>query len=494
MSESLGHYIGGRWLDGEGESFVSHDPATGEPCWIGHAATPGRVDQAVTAARGAQPAWAACGADERAAAIERFKQQLETHRDALAETISVETGKPRWESLTEVAAMIGKIPLSIQAYHERRAPTPTVIDLNNARGAMRYRPLGVLCVFGPFNFPGHVANGHIVPALLAGNTVVFKPSQLTPLVAQQTIELWHAAGLPPGVLNLVQGARDTGAALAAHDDHDGILFTGSYRTAVALSRTLAERPEKMLALELGGNNPLIVHDVGDVRAAAYQAVQSCFITAGQRCTCARRVIVPRDSGGGGDAFVDAFVHMTQCVRVGRFTDDPEPFMGPVIHDAAEDRLLADQQAMIDRGGEAMMMMEPRDAVGSFLTPGIIDVTGASDRPDEECFGPLAQIIRTDDLDAAIDEANNTRFGLVAGLFSDDRAAFDRFAERIRAGLVNWNRPTTGASSRLAFGGIGRSGNHRPSGYFAADYCTDVVASLQVDRVEYPSTLTPGIDT
>lgn len=489
MSESLGHYIDGRWLDGEGETLVSHDPATGEPCWIGRAATPGRVDQAVTAARVAQPAWAARRLNDRIAIIERFKQQLETRREALAETISVETGKPRWESLTEVDAMIGKIPLSIQALRQRRAPE--VIDLNSARGEMRYRPLGVLCVFGPFNFPGHVANGHIVPALLAGNTVVFKPSELTPLVAQQTIELWQAAGLPPGVINLVQGARDTGAALAAHDDHDGVLFTGSYRTAVALSRTLADRPEKMLVLELGGNNPLIVHDVGDVRAAAYQAVMSCFVTAGQRCTCARRVIVPR--GSNGDAFLDAFVHMTQCVRVGRFTDSPEPFMGPVISDAAEDRLLADQQAMIDRGGESLVMMSPRDDAGSFLTPGIIDVTGASERPDVECFGPLAQIIRTDDFEAAIDEANHTRFGLVAGLFSDDRAAFERFAGRLGAGLVNWNRPTTGASSRLAFGGVGRSGNHRPSGYFAADYCSDAIASLQVDHLEFPSPPAPGID-
>ncbi|QNN22953.1 succinylglutamate-semialdehyde dehydrogenase [Planctomycetales bacterium ZRK34] len=491
MSESLGHYIDGQWLDGEGESFVSHDPATGEPCWIGHAATPERVDHAVTAARRAQPAWAALGVDDRTAVIERFKQQLESHRDELAETISIETGKPHWESLTEVAAMIGKIPLSIQAYHQRRPPTPTAIDLPSARGQMRYRPLGVLAVFGPFNFPGHVANGHIVPALLAGNSIVFKPSELTPLVAQQTIELWHDAGLPPGVINLVQGAGETGAALVNHDGHDGVLFTGSYRTAVTISRALADRPEKMLALELGGNNPLIVHGVGDYHAAAYHAVQSCFITAGQRCTCARRVIVP--TGAGGDAFIDALAHMTQCIRIGRYSDEPEPFIGPVISEAAARKLLNDQQAMIDRGGEALLSMTRCDRAGSFVTPGIVDVTGAVDRPDEECFGPLAQIIRTADLDAAIDEANNTRFGLVAGLFSDDRAAFDHFAAHIRAGLINWNRPTTGASGRLPFGGVGRSGNHRPSGYFATDYCTDTVASLQVERMQYPDTPTPGIE-
>ena len=482
------HLIGDGWIQG-GEPFESRDPATGRSVWRGGAAGAAEVDAAVSSARSASPAWADRSSDERAKLLEAFATQLKTHRAELAELISTETGKPSWESDEEVTAMIGKVALSTQAAAERRAPTS--FDLNGATAAVRYKPHGVVAVFGPFNFPGHLPNGHIVPALLAGNTVVFKPSELSPAVGQRTVELWREAGLPPGALNLLHGGRDTGAALAANAGVDGLFFTGSVAAGVSLHRGWADQPNKILALEMGGNNPLVAWDLADEDAGVYAIIQSAFITAGQRCSCARRLIV--QDGPQGEGLLQRLIEVAGDVSVGDFRQRPEPFMGPVISDAAAERLLAAKAALIRRGAVELLEMKPvAGARRAMLKPGVLDVTEARDRPDEELFGPLLQVVRVGDFDAAIREANNTRFGLAAGLLSDSRALYERFHRHIRAGVVNWNRPTTGASGRLPFGGVGLSGNHRPSGYHAADYCSYPVASLEIDRLALPSKPIPGI--
>jgi succinylglutamic semialdehyde dehydrogenase len=482
------HLIGSQWRAGQGAAFASTDPATGETVWLGNAATAGEVDAAVAAARPAFEDWAGRTQDERARVLESFAERLKANKAALAELISTETGKPLWEADDEVGAMAGKVALSIQAAGERRSPAE--FDLAGATAAVRFKPHGVVAVFGPFNFPGHLPNGHIVPALLAGNAVVFKPSELTPAVAQRTVELWQEAGLPPGVLNLLHGARDTGAALASHPGVDGLFFTGSVAGGVALHRAWGDQPHKILALEMGGNNPLVAWDAADEDAAAYAIVQSAFITAGQRCSCARRLILP--TGLAGDALLDRLVDMTAAVRVGPFRERPDPFMGPVINDQAARRLLAGKRDLLSRGAVELVEMRPAGPRPALLRPGIVDVTDVPDRPDEELFGPLLQVIRVPDFDAAIREANNTRFGLAAGLLSDDRSLYEQFYRRVRAGVVNWNRPTTGASGRLPFGGVGLSGNHRPSGYYAADYCSYPVASLEIGALALPQKLTPGV--
>ena len=486
--EAKSHYIDGHWMSGAGPSFHSTDPATGKPVWQGHAATAPEINQAVSAARSALEKWSARPVDERISFLNRFAEQLKNHRNDVSEAISRETGKPLWEGLTEVDAMIGKVPLSIQAYRERRQD----IVRESAPGitATRFKPFGVMAVFGPFNFPGHLPNGHIVPALLAGNTVVFKPSEYTPLVAQRTVELWEAAGLPAGVLNLIQGARESGAALAGHGGIDGVLFTGSAMVGRSLSRLFADHPEKMLALEMGGNNPLIVHEASDLDAAAYLTIQSAFLTAGQRCTCARRLIVP--TGREGDAFLDRLVAMTRMVRVGRYTDDPEPFMGPLISAAAAQKVRAAQAALRQRGGRVLSESRGLDPIPAMLTPGVMDVTTVPDRPDEEIFGPFLQVIRVPDFAAAIEEANRTAYGLAAALFSDSRELYEQFFRHIRAGVVNWNRQTTGASGSLPFGGVGLSGNHHPSGFYAADYCSYPVASMEQPKLTMPTLRTPGL--
>jgi succinylglutamic semialdehyde dehydrogenase len=483
------HFIGNRWIQGRGEEFVSTDPATNQINWEGRAALEDEVNQAFEAAAAAFDSWANLQVDERIRYVERFKEVVSAHKPELAEAISREVGKPRWESNTEVDAIVGKVPLSVESYNERRSAAQ--LDFGGARAIVRFKPHGVVAVFGPFNLPGHLPNGHITPALIAGNTVVVKPSEQAPLVAQKMVEYWEEAGLPAGTLNLVQGGHETGILVSRHPRLDGLFFTGSAAAGKALHRSFGGRPEKILALELGGNNPLVVYEVGDPGIAAYLTIQSAYITTGQRCTCARRLIVPR--GEEGDRFVTYLVSMIARIRTGPFTDDPEPFMGPVISSRILEALLQGQEDLRSRGGKALVEMTRLDRVGNFLTPGLMDATEIQDRPDEEFFGPFLQLIRVPDFDAAIREANNTAYGLSAGLLSGNGRLYDLFLRRIRAGIVNWNRQITGASGRLPFGGIGASGNHHPSGYYAADYCSYPVASIEIDRPTAIPRNVPGID-
>lgn len=482
------HFINGRWAAGGGPEFTVHDPSTGRAIWVGHAAGIADVDSACRAARAAFGAWAATELDERIAVCTRFRDLLKVHGEELAHRISQEVGKPLWEARTEVTSMANKVDISVQAYRARTGETHAKVADGDA--VLRHRPHGVFGVFGPYNFPGHLPNGHIVPALIAGNTIVFKPSEYAPQTAIKTAALWAEAGLPEGVLNLVNGARDTGAALAAHAELDGILFTGSYQTGALLHRQFAGRPGKMLALEMGGNNALVAWDVGNLDAAVHHTVFSAFVSAGQRCTCARRLIVERSPRG--QAFLDRLVEVAGRIGVGRFDQTPAPFMGPVVSAQVAKRLLQAQSDLIECGGTALLAMRHIAEGTGFLSPGIIDVTDARNVPDEEWFGPLLQVMRVPDFDAALAAVNATEYGLAAGLLSDDPALWKKFLIHARAGVVNWNRPTTGAASTAPFGGVGKSGNHRPSAYYAADYCAYPVASIENGLLEMPTQLSPGL--
>lgn len=481
-------YIAGNWQAGQGDAFESLNPVTQQVVWSGQGATAAQVEAAVGAARQAFLAWASRTLEERIAVLEAFAASLKNQADALAQCIGEETGKPLWESATEVTSMVNKIAISVQSYRERTGEKSG--PLGDANAVLRHKPHGVVAVFGPYNFPGHLPNGHIVPALLAGNAVVFKPSELTPKVAELTVKCWIEAGLPAGVLNLLQGGRETGIALAANSGIDGLFFTGSSRTGNALHQQFAGRPDKILALEMGGNNPLVVDQVTDVEAAVYTVIQSAFISAGQRCTCARRLLVPK--GPWGDAFLERLVDVTRNIDVGAYDQQPAPFMGSVISLHAANALLAAQEQLLADGATALLEMTQPRATAALLTPGIIDVSEVSDSIDEELFGPLLQVLRYADFDDAIAQANDTQYGLAAGLLSDSEARYKQFWLQSRAGIVNWNKQLTGAASSAPFGGVGASGNHRASAYYAADYCAYPVASLESSSLTLPATLTPGV--
>jgi succinylglutamic semialdehyde dehydrogenase len=477
-------FIGGVWRRGQSELFSSHNPANGDKVWEGHSADAEDVAEAMAAARLAFPGWSRRPIEERAAFARAYAKEIEKRAETIAITISREMGKPVWDAKGEVQAMIGKIELSIRAQAERAGRKQE----NNAFGltALSHRAHGVLAVFGPFNFPGHLPNGHIVPALLAGNCVIFKPSEMTPGAGALMTEAWEAAGLPAGALNLVQGAQETGAALLDAQGLNGVLFTGSAQTGAFIHRKFAGRPEVLLALELGGNNPLIVWPPADARVAANLIAQSAFITSGQRCSCARRLIVPE--GVPGDEIVAALRDFTGKIIAAAADQSPEPFMGPLVNAIAAERAMK-YEAGLKALGAASIVPLRRD--GALVHPGVIDVTGLTP-PDEELFGPLLQVYRVKDFDHALDVANATRFGLAGGLICNDAALWARVQEELRVGVLNWNRPTTGASGALPFGGPGLSGSLRPSAYYAADYVAYPVATQAAQTAQ--AIAAPGLPT
>jgi len=456
------------------DALVSTEPATGKTIWSGKV---GDAAAEVTAARAAWPAWAAHSNSFRIEAVRRFANVVRKKENEFAELIARETGKPLWEARTEVGAVVNKVDISIEAYAERTPMRRMEAALGN-KIAVRHKPHGVLGVLGPYNFPAHLPNGHIVPALIAGNAVVFKPSEKTPATGEMLVNCFHEAGIPEGVLRLLVGGPDQGRALAGESGIDGLLFTGSARAGMALHKQFAETPHKMLALELGGNNPLVIWNARDVETAATVAVQSAYLTAGQRCTAARRLIV---EDGKCDELINAIRKYIDRMIVDQPFADPQPFMGPVIDLAAADHVQEQWLNLMMKGGKPLCRLDRPDKETPFLTPGLIDVTDVRDRPDEEIFGPVLQVIRVPDFDAAIEEANNTRFGLAASLIGGSPEMYDKFWANVRAGIINWNKPTNGAPSNAPFGGIGLSGNHRPSAFYAADYCAYPVTSSEADR-------------
>jgi succinylglutamic semialdehyde dehydrogenase len=289
------------------------------------------------------------------------------------------------------------------------------------------------------------------------------------------VDCFHAAGIPAEVVRLVIGGPQEGKALAADAGIDGLLFTGSAHTGIALNRQFAAMPDKILALEMGGNNPIIVWDAPDPYTAAVLIAQSAFTSAGQRCTAARRLIV-RD--GAHEDLINHLKRLMARLIVGEPHSVPAPFMGPVIDNEAADGLQESFLALLMRGGRPIVQMERPIEERPFLSPSLIDVTEVKDRPDMELFGPLLQMVRVPDFDAALIEANSTRYGLSASLIGGSPQLYDKFWANSRAGVVNWNKPTNGASSSAPFGGIGLSGNHRPSAYYAADYCAYPVVSSE----------------
>jgi succinylglutamic semialdehyde dehydrogenase len=454
--------------------LVSHEPATGAELWRGDF---GDVEAVVEKARKAWPKWATQPLANRIELVRRFANEVRKGQDEFAELIAKETGKPLWEARTEVEAVVAKVEISVKAYAERTGQRKLDSALQGS-ASLRHKPHGVMAVLGPYNFPAHLPNGHMVPALIAGNAVILKPSEKTPAVAERLVSFYHKAGVPEGIVQLLIGGPEEGKGLVAHDGIDGVLFTGSAQVGIAINRKLATNPGKILALEMGGNNPLIMWDTPKINDAAALIVQSAFTTAGQRCTAARRLIVKSDMY---DEVVTAVKALADRIIIGAPFDDPQPFMGPVIDNNTADNLTESFVYFLSNGGKVIKHMRRQDESLPFLTPAIIDTTDMKQRPDVELFGPLLQVIKVDEFDEAIAEANNTRFGLSAALIGGSPQQYGQFWAQIRAGIVNWNRPTNGASSAAPFGGIGLSGNHRPAAFYAADYCAYPVASTEMEQ-------------
>ncbi|MBM4100761.1 MAG: aldehyde dehydrogenase family protein [Phycisphaerae bacterium] len=490
LRQAPADFIGGSWhtLPAAGEEMIcSADPS--QPTTIVWNAAPVRahIDRAVAAARSAGRAWACTAAQERHAALLRWRDVVVANESRIADLLVLEVGKTRGEALLEAKALAEKVTITVEERTLDRVRGFGVDLSPTRRGVCAFRPHGVMAVFGPFNFPAHLPNGHFVPALLLGNTVVLKPSERTPAVGQLLAELADAAGFPPGVFNVVQACAGGAAALAAHEHIDGILFTGSWPVGRRILQANLDRPGRIVALEMGGSNPAIVLDDCHLKQAVVECVRSAFATAGQRCTCTRRVIVQR---GVADAFMHLLVEVASRLRVGG-GDEAGVFMGPLIREAAREAVVAFQSRRVREGCVSLLAARAPAREGWFLTPGVLRVDRFSAEADEEVFGPLLQVAVVDSDDEAVEQANATRFGLAAAVFTADAARWQAISPRLRAGCVNWNVGTAGASSRLPFGGLGLSGNHRPAAAFGVDSCAFPVAHLEERTDAAP--LPPGMD-
>lgn len=454
--------------------LTSTEPATGAVIWQGPT---GDAAAEVAAARAAWPDWAARPLAYRAETLRRFANLIRSRADMITDQIARETGKPLWDARSEVEAVLARVDAAIAAYSERTGQRRLEGNLG-VRSALRHKPHGVLAVIGQSSFPVQQAADHVIPALLAGNAVVLKPSEHSPAAARALIATLVEAGVPEGVARWLPGGPETGRALAADPGIDGLLFSGSTPVGLGLARQFAEMPGRMLTLAMGGNNPIVVWDAADLHAAAVIIVQSAYLSSGQRCSAARRLIV-RD--GQHEPLVEAVTRIIDRLIIGEPHSQPAPFMGPVIGNAAADAL---QDAFLDlmmKGGQPIRRLDRPIDGRPFLTPALIDVTNIQRRPDIELFGPILQMIRVPDIEAALAEANATRYGLSASLIGGSPQLYDRFWATLRAGSINWNRPTTGSPATAPFGGLGLSGNYRPGSYYAADHSAYPVISTEVEQ-------------
>ncbi|HYF14786.1 MAG TPA: aldehyde dehydrogenase family protein [Phycisphaerales bacterium] len=488
LSHAPSNLIGVEWVPIPGDALRSENPARpAETVWQG-SPDESHVDRAVAAARAALPAWSAMGFEGRSRVLRRFQALARERAEAVAALVRDEVGKAMWDARAEAALLAAKVDVTLDPAGAINRVTPYDVPLSATRtGRCDFRPHGVMAVIGPFNFPAHLPNGHIVPALALGNTVVFKPSDKAPAAGQMLAELFdeacRAQGAPAGVVNLVQGGASIARRLTGPADVDGVLFTGSWPVGRAITQANLDRPDRILALEMGGNSPALVMHDADLRLALVECLRSAFVTTGQRCTCTRRIILHEPIAA---KFLSAFERAARTIIVGD-PRSPGVFMGPIVSRAARDDVLHAQAKMLGADGEAILESRSIENAGGgwFLSPGIVRVdafTRTHDLAehagaDEEVFGPLVRVCVARDLDHAIELANATRFGLAASIFTRSESQAQAFLRACLAGCINVNTGTAGASGKLPFGGLGLSGNHRPAGAFSVDYCAHPVASM-----------------
>ena len=482
LSSAPGNFIAGRRLPlaapasvGHTEDVVSQDPA--HPTTVVWAArtSSSHVDLAVAAARAALANWRGAGTAGRTIALESWRAAALKHQDRLAKLITLETGKTLSESRLEAKAVAEKVTITLDPQVASRVAGFDFEVSPTRRGICEFVPHGVMAVIGPFNFPAHLPNGHIVPALLTGNTIIFKPSERAPAVGQFMGELAEEAGLPAGVFNVVQGGGAVAAVLASHNGVDGVLFTGSWPVGRRILEANLDSPGRMLALEMGGSNASIVLDDCYMMQAVVECTRSAFATAGQRCSCTRRIIVQRSIAA---EFIAMLCKAAASLAIGD-GDSPDPvFMGPLISEAARKAALSFQARRIAKGARVHLEAKQLDREGWFLTPGVLEVDRFTAQSDEEIFAPIVQVSVVDSIDDAIEQANATEFGLAAAVYTASRERWQAIVPRLKAGCINWNVSTAGASSKLPFGGLGKSGNLRPAGAFSLDYCAAPVAHLE----------------
>lgn len=485
--KSKGNFINGKWIIGKGQPFNSYSPVNDELLWEGNSSVEEDVNYAVESAKNAFDSWSKLELEERIKYLKKFGDVVESKKNELAECISNEVGKPFWESLTEVNSIIGKLDPSVEAYNLRNKTLIRELS-DGSKSVTRFKPHGVVGVIGPYNFPVHMANGHIISALLAGNAVILKPSEKAPLVSEIVMQCWEEAGLPNGVINMVQGDKNICEDLCLNKDVKAIFFTGKKEAGQNIEEMCLHK--KLCVLEMSGNSPFIVWDTTNLDASVITVIQSSFITSGQRCSTSRRLIIPNNDFG--EKFINRIVEVTKNIKIGKPND--EVYMGPLKSRELVDAIINRQEELIKNGAKILLESKRLLELGSsYITPGIIDVTNVKDTIDEEIIGPFLQVTRVNSFDEAIEKANNSSYGLAAGIITENKDLYKTFENKIEAGILSWNKQLTGACKYAPFGGIKDSGNYRPSGFLSCDYSVYSTAAVEIEKVQEITKLPKGIN-
>lgn len=471
---SFKNLIGGEWVDAaSGETFESTSPATGETIGVFPRSGAEDVDRAVAAAKEAYDGWRLTPAPKRGEILFRLAHVLEREKAALTDLMTREMGKVKAEAGGDVQEAID-ITYYMAGEGRRLLGHTTPSELKDKWNMSIRVPVGVVGAITPWNFPVAIPSWKLIPALVCGNTVVLKPAEDTPLLAERFVELLAEAGLPDGVVNVVHGyGEDAGAALVRHPDVPVLTFTGSRETGVAVSRSAADRL-KHVHVELGGKNAIIVLDDADLDLAVHGIVWSAFGTSGQRCTAASRVIVHERVY---DELQSRLVRAVEALRLGPGWEDASD-VGPVINRAALEKIHSytgvgrDEGATLLTGGE--IASDGDLGKGFYYRPTVFgDVEPQMRIAQEEIFGPTTSLIRVRDADEAIRVSNGIRYGLSSSIFTRDVNTAFRAMRDLEAGITYVNAGTTGAEVHLPFGGTKDTGNgHREAGQAALDVFTE----------------------
>lgn len=413
--------------------------------------------------------WTRLPLSDRIKKLQPLKTLLKKNLKELSQLLSRETGKPLWESTGEVKSLIGKTDFVLGPALER---IKTQI-VPQAQGKISFKSRGLLAVIGPFNFPLHLPFGQILPALVSGNSVVFKPSEKTPAIGQKLAELFDQLQLAPGVFQMIQGGAKLSEKLCRHPELDGILFTGSFEVGQKIKEALVKEPSKILALEMGGYNSLLIWDYKDKKQVLEESLKACFWTTGQRCSSTSQILIHKKLSSD---FLADFVREASQIKVDHWSK--EPFMGPLIDSSAVERFFDLQKKIVDQGGEILLKGERlKEQQGYYVSPGIykMPLGNLSQIETKESFTPQVLIYEVDTLDQAIEQINHSGYGLVLSLFTEEQAIKEELFHRAKVGLINYNLSSIGASGWLPFGGLGKSGNDRPAGAFTIDSCVSPLA-------------------
>lgn len=438
------------------------------------------IEQVIISAQKGFDSWRKLSFEERVSYLKKYQEAVRVRKDEIALALALEVGKPLWEAKTEAAALDSKVSVTITDSLERIKQETIKDVMPKIDGHVVYKPLGPSFVIGPFNFPCHLANGQILSALLAGNSIIFKPSEKTIYSAQLMMECFHAAGFPEGVINFINGTGHTAGKITGDKRVRGVFFTGSRAVGLRILENTYRDMGKMVALELGGKNSSIIHHDTNISHALPELLRACFLTSGQRCTSTSMILVHRKIE---QEFIHQFKTLTERIRVGHPTKDNDPFMGPLIDQQAEDLYFQFTGYGKQEGAEEIVAPRKLDIgyAGHYVSPSI----HYAKKPDlhgkfiqEEIFGPNCFFVPYDDIEEAIKIANCTNYGLAASVFTRDPEIYKLCLRDIDSGLLNLNRSTVGATARLPFGGVKDSGNHRPAAVSMIDACVSSCASLE----------------